>query len=139
MRRKVRIILAAICLLAGTVVFAACGGAHSESWRMASGHSTRRLGNGFAVTVGSARSGQVNRTYTLNEAELASIHVHSHMGSGEIVLVISQNGEEDGTEIVVNVSGHFNSIIDASHLNPGRIRFSLRLDEVRNTDTTITW
>jgi len=116
----------------------ACDGANSASWRMSSNINERRLNNGFEINVGSASSGRRNQTFNLTEEQLSSINISSLSAEGEITLVISQNGEEDGTEIVIDIS-NFEGSISADTLSPGRIRFSLRFEGVRTTNTTITW
>jgi len=125
-------------LITVLLTLAACDSANSSSWRMSVNVSERSLNDGFIINVGSANSGRRNQTFNLSAEQLASIHVTSTSGEGEIVLVISQDGEEDGTEIVQDIS-NFIGYISADSLSPGRIRFSLRYDGVRNSETTVVW
>ena len=131
-------LVAIMVLVAIVFVFIACDGANSSSWRMSVNQSERSFDGGFEITVGSARSGARNRTVNLTADELASIHVSSNSAEGEIILVVSQDGEEDGTEVRMDIS-NFNGYITAANLTPGRIRFSLRFEEIRNSETTIRW
>jgi len=135
MKRRV---IAVVVLVAALLALSSCDGANSSSWRMSVNQTERSFDGGFEITVGSARSGRRNRTFELTADELASIHVNSSSTAGEIHLVISQNGEEDGTEVVKDIS-NFVGYIDIDSLDPGRIRFSLRFEDVRNSETTIRW
>ncbi|MCL2401446.1 MAG: hypothetical protein FWC90_02245 [Oscillospiraceae bacterium] len=98
----------------------------------------RSTAGNFSISVGSASRGTRNRTFNLTADELASIHVSSTSAEGEIILVISSNGAEDGTEIRQNIS-NFDGYLSADSLNPGRIRLSLRFEGIRNSNTTISW
>ena len=132
-------LLVMLMLIVTIVVLTACAeGANSSSWRMSVNQSERSFDGGFEITVGSARSGHRNRTVNLTADELASIRISSTSTDGEIILVISQDGEEDGTETILDIS-NFTDYITVANLNPGRIRFSLRFEDIRNSETTIRW
>ena len=135
---KLRNILMILVLVSGILVFAACDGANSASWTMVVNHSEQSLNDGFRISVGSARSGRRNRTFNLSAEELAAMHINSSSDQGEIILVISQNGTEDGTEVTKDIS-NFSGGVDTSTLNPGRIRLSFHFDNVRNSNTTVSW
>jgi hypothetical protein len=136
---KKRFIFAVLALIAGLMVFTACGdGPNTSVWSMVVNNNETTFDGGFSITVQSARSGTRNITRELNTDEIRSIAVNSSSNSGEIVLTISQDGNLDGSEVVIDIS-NFNGDIDTSSLNPGRIRFSLRFDEIRGSDTTIRW
>ena len=136
--KKRRLVLSVFVLIAAVLVLAACDGANSSSWRNTVNQSERSFDGGFTITVGSARSGQRNRTFSLSADELGSIHVNSTSAEGEIILVISQNGAEDGTEVRMDIS-NFTGYVPADDLTPGRIRFSLHFEGIRSSETTIRW
>ena len=142
MMRGKRVILLILSLVAGLLIFATCGtdGPNSSSWTLVVNQSVREFDNGFAVSVGSARSGRLNRTYVLTEENISEIIVRSENEEGQITLVISQDGAED-TEVVFDLSNRFSRGIDLGFngLSPGRIRFSLRYQDIRNAETTISW
>ena len=126
-------------LFAALFTLTACGdGANSSSWRNSVNQTERNIDGGFVITVGSAASGQRNRTFELSADELASIHVDSTSEAGEIILIISQDGAEDGTEVRLDIS-NFTGDVSTDDLTSGRIRFSLRYEDIRNSDTTISW
>jgi len=131
-------LLAVILLAAAVFTLSACDGANSSAWRTVVNQTERNFDGGFTITVGSASSGHRNRTFNLTADELASIYVSSTTSEGEIILVISQDGEEDGTEVIVDVS-NFSGYISAENLTAGRIRFSLRFEGIRTSETTISW
>ena len=132
-------LLAITLLLVLLFSLTACSeGANSSVWRNSVNQSENSFNGGFTITVGSARSGRRNRTFDLTIDELASIHITSTSTSGEIILIVSQDGEEDGTEVRLDIS-NFTGYLYAPDLNPGRIRFSLQFEEIRNSETTISW
>jgi len=136
--RKFYRVLSAIVLVSMLLTLTACDGANSSSWRTSVNVSERRLNNGFEISVGSTSSGRRNQTFTLTSEQLASIHATSTSEEGEIILVISQDGAEDGTEVVLDIS-NFTGYIYEGSLEAGRIRFSLRYDGIRNSSTIIIW
>jgi len=125
-------------LIAATLVVTACDGANSATWRTSVNVQERSSPGSFSISVGSASRGTRNRTFNLTAEDLANIHVNSSSAEGEITLVISQNGEEDGTEIRLDIS-NFEGYLSAESLSPGRIRFSLRFEGIRDSVTTISW
>jgi len=127
------VIFAASCLF----LLTSCDGPNSSSWTVVVNNREETFSGGFSQSVGSARSGHRNRTFDLTAAELANIHVDSS-SEGTITLTISQDGELDGTEVVLDVS-NFSGNVDAGHLDAGRIRLTLRHEGTRNTNTTIRW
>ena len=129
----------AFVVFAALFTLTACAdGANSSSWRNSVNQTERSIDGGFVIYVGSARSGHRNRTFTLSSDELASIHVESSSESGEIILIISQDGAEDGTEVRLDIS-NFTGSVSVDDLTPGRIRFSLRFEDIRSSVTTIRW
>ena len=138
MKKILRLVLSGVLLAMSLVLFTACDGANSAVWRMSVNVRESVQGNeGFSISVQSA-SGRRNRTFELDASQLQSIRIDSASESGEIILVISNNGNEDGSEITLDIS-NFDGEVDASQLSAGRIRFSLRYDEIRNSQTTISW
>jgi hypothetical protein len=121
----------------GLMMLTACNGANSASWNPQVNLSENSVDGEFSLNA-SRLNGRRNRTFELTTEELANIQVTSTSESGTITLVISHNGNEDGTEVTVDVT-NFDDVIDASTLESGRIRFSLRYDDVRTTSTTISW
>ncbi|MDR2600539.1 MAG: hypothetical protein LBC73_09730 [Oscillospiraceae bacterium] len=132
-------VLAIIMLLAVMVTVTACfDGPNSSTWRMSKNVKESSADGIFTISVDSADRGTRNRTFNLNTDDLASINVNSSSNSGEIILVISQDGLLDGTEIRQDIS-NFDGDIKTTGLNPGRIRFSLNFDTVQDSETTIKW
>lgn len=126
-------------LLALILTITACAdGANSSVWRRSVGVQERSSGGSFSISLRSAASGTRNRTFTMTDEELLSISVNSSSESGEIILVISQDGARDGTEIEKDIS-NFNGEISAEGLNAGRIRFTLLFDDVQDSSTVINW
>ena len=143
LKYKFNMAFVAFIFLFALFLFSACaisgvGFAHSSSWRGGVGISERSFAGEISITIGSLRSGHRNRTDTLTADELSSIYVESTSESGEIILVISQDGAEDGTEIRLNIS-NFTDLVSVDDLTPGRIRFSLRFKDIRGSQTTIRW
>ncbi|MDR2167376.1 MAG: hypothetical protein LBE35_05955 [Clostridiales bacterium] len=135
---KKRLILAVLMAFAGLMIFTACDGPNSASWRTVAGNVERDLDGGFAIDVRTASRGTRNRTFELTAAELAAMHITSTSESGQIVLTISQDGNLDGSEIVLDIS-NFEGTVDATGLNPGNIRLSFQFEEIRNSQTTVSW
>ena len=129
-----------LLLIIASLFFSACDGPNSASWTMVSNNREQTLNQGFSISVGSARSGTRNRTFNLNDSQLSNLFVESTIESGSLVLTISQNGELDGSEVVIDLSGNFEGHIDTSSLSAGNIRLSFRYeDNVRNSNTIVTW
>jgi hypothetical protein len=136
MNMKKLSVLVLVLLL--VLIVTACDGANSATWRRSVGVRENSSNSSFSISVRSASGGTRNRTFTLTDEELSSINVNSSSESGEIILTISQDGAIDGTEISMDIS-NFNGEISAVGLNGGRIRFSLRFDNVRDSSTVINW
>jgi len=124
-------------MIAVTLILTACDGANSSTWRMSSRLSEKASNGSFSISLGSG-SGTRNRTFELTAGELAAIHITSTSAEGMITLVISQDGSTDGTEIEHDIS-NFESALPADSLSPGRIRFSLSFESVKESETTISW
>ena len=136
---RLHFLFALSALLAALFIFTACAdGANSAVWRTSVNVQERSSGGQFSISVGSASRGTRNRTFNLTAEELASINVTSSSNSGEIILTISQNGELDGTETRLDIS-NFNGDVPVDGLTAGRIRFSLQFEDVRGSDTVISW
>jgi len=136
--KKLQYAYTIIAVLICTISLVACDGANSMSATRYVGRSESADSGGYTLALRSAASGHRNRTFTLSAEELAQIRVESTSESGELTLVISHNGNLDGSEIRLDIS-NFSGYVDASQLSPGRIRFAFHFDDVRNTDTKITW
>jgi len=130
--------IALLTLIAALFVLTSCDGANSSVWRTSVNVQERSSAGQFSISVGSASRGTRNRTFTLTTEELGSIYVNSSSTSGEITLVISQDGELDGTETRLDIS-NFDGIVPVDGLTAGRIRFSLQFEDVRGTDTVVSW
>ncbi|MCL2854376.1 MAG: hypothetical protein FWE21_02000 [Defluviitaleaceae bacterium] len=139
LHKVLRIFAAALIMMAGLAVFTACDGPNSSAFTVSVNHQERTLESGFSATADRIDRGHRNRTFNLNATELRMVQVFSTVGEGDLTLTISQNGEEDGTEIVLDLSEGFMGHVDTSSLSPGRIRFSLRYSGVRDVSTTVTW
>ena len=138
-KNRLSVIYIAFILLPVLFALTACSeGANSSSWRNSVNQTERSIDGGFVIAVGSARSGHRNRTFNLSADELTSIHVNSTSAAGEILLIISQDGAEDGTEVRLDIS-NFTGYVPANDLTSGPIRFSLRFEDIRNSETTIRW
>jgi len=132
-------LIALFTLLAALFVVASCSdGANSAVWRTSVNVQESSSNGRFAISVGSASSGTRNRTFNLTAEELSSIHVTSTSDSGEIILVISQDGELDGTEARLDIS-NFEGYVPTDELSAGRIRFTLHFESIRGSDTVIIW
>ena len=128
-----------IVFFALMLTITACSdGASSSTWRRSVGLQERTSDGSFSISLRSATSGTRNRTYTLTNEELSSISVSSSSANGEIILIVSQDGARDGTEIRTDVS-NFDGEISAGGLNAGRIRFTLIFDDVQDSSTVISW
>ena len=138
MKRIIGITMTAVLLIAAMLTLTACDGANSSAWSIVSGRSEKTFDGGFSIGVNSASSGTRNRTYTLTAEELAAIQVTSSSDEGTIILVVSQDGAADGTKIETDIS-NFDGGIATDSLNPGCIRFSLRFEDVKNSNTSINW
>jgi len=125
-------------LFGALLVLTSCDGANSAVWRTSVNVQERSSAGRFTISVGSASSGTRNRTFNLTAEELSSIYVTSTSQSGEIILVISQNGELDGTETRLDIS-NFEGNVPVDGLTAGRIRFSLQFEGIRGSDTVISW
>jgi len=120
------------------LALSACDTGNSSTWSMSTNVRENRTSDSFTISVGTARSGTRNVTFELTADELASLNVISTSESGEIILVISQDGRLDGTEIRIDIS-NFSGAIPASELSAGLIRFSLQYDTIRDSNTVISW
>jgi len=127
-----------LSLLTALLVLTSCDGANSAVWRTSVNVNESSSAGQFSISVGSASRGTRNRTFNLTAEELASVHVESTSESGEIILVISQNGELDGTETRLDIS-NFAGNVPVEGLTAGRIRFSLQFETVRGSDTVVSW
>ncbi|MCL2753916.1 MAG: hypothetical protein FWE44_07195 [Defluviitaleaceae bacterium] len=140
MKKIVHFLLLVLVLIAGLLVLVACDTPNGSSWRSVSGLSERTFDDGFSIALNSASRGTRNRTFTLNEEELANIHIHHHSSEGEVVLTISQNGNLDGTEIILSLHELPHIVnIDASSFEAGRIRFAFSFEAVENSSTSVAW
>jgi len=137
-KRGIYVIFMLLALLASLFIFTACDGANSSVWRTSVNVQESSSAGRFSISVGSASRGTRNRTFNLTAEELASINVASTSNSGEIILVISQNGELDGTEIRIDIS-NFDGNVPVDRLTAGRIRFSLQFEDIRGSNTVISW
>ena len=130
-------VFAVFGLLIGLVfILTGCDGANSASW------SNRNLQESSSDTefriAANSVNGTRNRTFSLTADQLSRININSSAGSGVITLVISHDGNLDGTEIERDISD-FNGIVDTDGLAAGQIRFALRFDDVRNADVVVDW
>ena len=140
-KRWLSYFLPVIMLCAATVAFTACdsdAGANGSVVFNSRQVDENTFDGGFSISYGSVTRGTRNRTYVLTVEELASIQVSSSSTKGKIVLVISQDGNEDGTEVTQDIS-NFDGQISADTLSSGDIRFSLRFEGIKDSDTTISW
>ena len=112
-------------------------GANSSSWTNTVNHSERSVEGSFTINIGSARRGHRNRTYFLTADELDAIHIDSSSAEGQILLILSQDGQA-GTELQFDIS-NFTGYLAGVRLHPGNIRFSLRFSDIRDSVTTISW
>ena len=130
--------LAAIALFAVLFTLTACTiGPNGASWKTVSGSSESTFDGGFTFSAKSA-NGTLNRTFELTEEDLASIYVTSSCSKGGMFLTVSQDGNEDGTEIKQYITKHDNPLA-ADTLKPGDIRFSIRFEEASDCTVTIRW
>jgi len=140
MKKILNLVIFVLILAAALVVFAACNTPNGSSWRNVSGLRENAFDDGFSIALNSASRGTRNRTFTLTTEELAHIQIHHHDHGGEIVLTISSNGNLDETEVVLNLHELPHLLdVDASHLEAGRIRFSFRFEDARDSSTSINW
>ncbi|MCL2854375.1 MAG: hypothetical protein FWE21_01995 [Defluviitaleaceae bacterium] len=139
LRKALRIFAVALIMVVGLVVLTACDGANSHSFTLSVNENFTSFDGGYSVTADRIDRGHRNRTFNLSASDLGAIHVYSTVGEGSVTLTISQDGTEDGTEVVLNLSNGFDGFVDTSSLNPGRIRFSLRYNSVRDVYTVVTW
>jgi hypothetical protein len=140
-RRRFAHFCLCVVMLAALFTLTACDGtwgANSSSWTAAREHREGVYDGGFSVFIGSVGRGHRNRTFYLTADELSSIYVNSTSDEGEIILVISQDGTEDGTEVRLDVS-NFDGYDATDTLSYGRIRFSLRFNNISNSETTLRW
>lgn len=139
LRKIARISAIILVLVAGLAVFTACDGANSATFTVSINRHEQSFDGGFSASADRVDSGRRNQTFNLNDSQLGAIHVTGNAQEGSLVLVISQNGNENGTEVVLDLSDGFEGSVDASSLDAGRIRFSLRYDDVRNSNVRVTW
>ena len=132
-------LLAFMVLALAMLVTSGCSreGANSSSWTNTVNHSERSVEGSFTINIGSARRGHRNRTYFLSADELDAIHIESASAEGEILLILSQDGQA-GTELQFDIS-NFTGYLAGVRLHPGNIRFSLRFSDIRDSVTTISW
>jgi len=103
-----------------------------------SGHSESDFDGGFTLIASSA-NGTRNRTFELTEEELASIYITSNCPKGSMMLIVSQDGNEDGTEIKQPAAKLTDHHLVTDSLKPGDIRFSIRFEGARDCEITISW
>jgi hypothetical protein len=139
LRKVLRIFATTLALVMGLAVFTACDGANSGTFTVSINRNERTFDGGFSASADRVSSGRRNRTFNLTANEITAIHVTGSVYEGSLILVISQDGNEDGTEVVVDLSNGFDGFVDTSSLEAGRIRFSLRYDDVRNSNVRVTW
>ncbi len=99
-----KILIASILTM---LTLTACSdGANSSFWRNSVNQNEQSIEGGFIIYVGSATSGQRNRTFDLSADELNAIRVNSISEAGKITLVVSNDGKEDGTEVELDISNY---------------------------------
>lgn len=139
LRKVIRVFVSILALVMSLAVFTACDGANSGSFTVSINRNEQTFNGGFSASADRVSSGRRNRTFHLHASEVNAIHVTGSAYEGSLILVISQNGNEDGTEVVVDLTNGFEGFVDTSGLDAGRIRFSLRYDDVRNSNVRVTW